>query len=275
MASDDTPSLEDLAADLSAETPDVKEEPVVAEPTDTESSTDESTEPDAEEETSEPEGDDATEEAAPDTAEEPVEKLSPAEERKQQLNTEIRDLVTQRRDLQAEVERLNSQVYAPQSIDDLTQEINPDTGEYYSRLEARVIAGEQARDLAAYNNQVAEAQLVIGTQSQRVLQDFPMFNPDSPDYKPEVANNAASIVAKAIQTDPNTGQVMGSNIDIYNFYQTIASANQASAVENQLKGRRASAQESASAEPQSSAAPKQAAPDPFLQGLMKGYGTGE
>jgi hypothetical protein len=260
MASDDTPSLEDLAADLSAETPDVKEETVVAEPTETESSTDETTE-DAEtdtEETAEEPDDGESDETEPEPQQ------TPAENRKQQLNSEIRDLVTQKRDLIAEVERLNNQTYAPQSPD----EIMAETGQ--SAVEARLTAMEQQRELDRYNTQVAEAQLVIENDSQRVLRELPMFNPESPEYRPEVANQAAQLVQQSIQTDPNTGQIIGSNIPIYQLYKTIANANQAAAVESQIKGQRSAEQMLAAAEPQSSAVPKQPKADPFLEGLTKG-----
>lgn len=266
MADADVPTLEDLAADLAGDSQetDVKEEPVVAEPTEPESSPEETTDPTDEPSDEEPSEEEASTEEEPEPSE-PEERLSPAEERKQQLNTDIRDLVSQRRDLMNEVERLNSQVYAPQSVDDIMDE----TGQ--SQAEARITAMEQRQELQAYNTQVAEAQLVIGTESERVLRDFPMFNPDSPDYNPNIASQAASQVAAAIQTDPNTGQITGSNLGIYNYYETLANAMQQTATENQLKGQRAAKQELAAAEPGSSAVPAQPKEDPFLTGLLKGY----
>lgn len=262
MADNDSPSLADLASDLAGET-DVNEAPVAQEATPEAPSTTETNEPETAEE-QEPEGEEleapADEEPAPEAP-------SPGEQRREQLNTEIRDLVTQRRDLIQEVERLNAQVYAPQSVD----EIMAETGR--SELEARMDARDQADALRDYNTHIAETQLVLSSESERVLNDFPMFNPQSPQYKPEVAEQAAQILQNALQYDQNTGQITGSNISPYQLYKTIASAQQAAAVENQVKGQRSAEQMLAAAEPQSSAVPKQPKEDPFLAGLMKGYST--
>jgi hypothetical protein len=261
MADADTPSFDELAADLAGEpeATDVKEETVEQEPTTEESSTEETTEPEAEE------TEDGEPSEEPDETEESDDKPSKAEERKQQLNTEIRDLVTQRRELMSEVERLNSQVYAPQSVDEIMAQ------EGISQAEARIAAMEQRQELAEYNTQVAEAQLVIGSQSDRVLRDFPMFNPDSPEFNSAIADRAASQLSQAILRDPNTGAVTGSNIDIYNYYETLAAAATATATENQLKGQRNAEQMAANAEPSSSAVPATPIDDPFLAGLTKGY----
>ena len=213
----DVPTFDDLASDLVTES-DVNETAVEQQDTTpTESSTEETKSPEvadtteAAEEEAETDSSDETDGETEELAEE-EQPQSKADERKAQLNTEIRDLVTQRRDLMQQVEELNARVYAPQSIDDLTQEVNPETGDYYSRLEARVIANEQRTELAEYNTRVAEAQLVISSESERVLNDFPMFNPDSPEYAPAVAEQAAQLLRQNLQTDPNTGQISGTNI---------------------------------------------------------------
>lgn len=186
---------------------------------------------------------------------------SKAEERKTQLNSEIRDLVSQRNAIKAEVEQLNNQVYAPESVQDLVNQ-------GMSETDARIAAMEQRMELSQYNDRVAEAQLTISAESQRVLSDFPMFDPSSQQYKPEVATQAAEILKSALVFDQNTGQVVGSNVSPYALYKTINDANQASAVENQLAGQKATEQMLAAAEPQSSAVPKEKKEDPFLAGLL-------
>jgi outer membrane murein-binding lipoprotein Lpp len=267
MADNEPPSLSDLAGELAGDA-DVKEEAVAQDATTEESSTEETktTEEEAAADSTESEDDGADASDTEETTEEDSEQ-SPAEQRKAQLNTEIRDLVTQRRELMQEVEQLNAQVYAPQSVDDIMAE----TGQ--SQAEARITAMEQRQELSDYNNRIAEAQLVIGTESERVLNDFPMFNPDSPQYKADVATQAAELLKSNLLYDQNTGQIIGSNISPYQLYKTIASANQASAVENQIKGQRNAERMLSAADPQSSASEtKTVKQDPFLAGLTKGYG---
>lgn len=193
---------------------------------------------------------------------------SAADERKQQLNTEIRDLVSQRNTLRAEVEKANAEVYQPATEDELVGQVNPDTGQEYSRVEAKLAAFEQAQELKAYNDQVADNQLTLATEAQKVVQDFPMFNPDSDQYKPELAAKADALLGKNLILDQNTGQPIGSNVSPYELYQTIAMAAQASAVEGQIQGQKATEKMLASVDSASGAAPPaKTEDDNFLKGL--------
>lgn len=264
MADDESPVIQLDDADFADESTDVNEAPVEqqdATAEDSSSEGDQETEA-AADETEDTEGDTEAEEAtdAEDTADE--QPLSAADERKQQLNTEIRDLVTQRNSLRQEVERINGQVYGARTPEQIMEEDGLDD------VRAEMKSMREERELQAYNERVSEAQLVIGTESQRVIQDFPMFNPDSPEYKPAVAEQAAQLLRQSLEIDPNTNQVVGSTVSPYQLYQTIASANQVSAVENQIAGQKATEQMLASAEPQGSVAPKQPKEDPFLAGLL-------
>lgn len=193
---------------------------------------------------------------------------SAADERKQQLNTEIRDLVSKRNTLRAEVEKANAEVYQPATEDELVGQVNPDTGQEYSRVEAKLAAFEQAQELKAYNDQVADNQLTLATEAQKVVQDFPMFNPDSDQYKPELAAKADALLGKNLILDQNTGQPIGSNVSPYELYQTIAMAAQASAVEGQIQGQKATEKMLASVDSASGAAPPaKTEDDNFLKGL--------
>lgn len=187
---------------------------------------------------------------------------SKAEERKQQLNTEIRDLVSQRNAIKQEVEKLNSQVYQPESVEDLVEQ-------GMSEQDARIAAMERKQEIADYNNKVVEAQLTLSSESQRVLQDFPLFDPESSDFKPQIAEQAASLLEANLVKDPNTGQVIGSNVSPYQLYKTIADAYQVSQQEGQIKGQKATEQMLASVDAPSSAAPakKEEDKDPFLAGF--------
>lgn len=261
---DDVPSLEDLANDLAGDSQDVNNEVDKQEPTHEESSTEANKEPEVAEAESEDEAETETDdeaEAEPDETEEQPHGV--AEERKRELNEEIRDLVSQRNSIRSEVEQLTAQTYQVQSPQELVDE-------GLSETDARVEALRQQIEIKDYNDRVADVQLQIGSESQRVLQDFPMFDPQSPQYKPEVAAEAAQILGNSLVQDPNNGQIIGSNVSPYQLYKTIAKASEASAVENQIKGQQSTEKMLASVDAPSSAAPKEAPEDHFLAGLTKG-----
>jgi len=273
MARGTTPTIELDAEEILADSPDVKDEKVESQETTTEEA---STEEKKETEVAEPVADgepDAEEESEEKSEDEPEAKEEPkvedkpqsrADERKDQVNTEIRDLVSQRNALRQEVEKLNSQVYQPQTVDQLVSE-------GMSEAEARIAAMEQKIELTDYNNRVAEAQLVINSESQRVLQDFPIFDPESPTYSEKLAASTAEILRSNLIIDPNTNQVIGSNVSPYQLYKTIAEATQVNAVDNQIQGQKATEKMLASVDAESSAPPKVAKEDPFLVGLTKHF----
>lgn len=201
-------------------------------------------------------------------ADKPTEEDKPqgkAEERKTQLNTEIRDLVAKRNALKAEVEKANAEVYQPAAEDELTDQTNPETGQPYTSLEAKIEAMRQQQEMEKYNTQVAEAQLTIESESQRVLNDFPVFNPDSSEYDKELAEETSQLLSSNLILDPNTNQVIGSHVSPYQLYKTVARAHQSSTVKGQIKGREETEQMLANADSASNAAPIAKAKDPVLE----------
>lgn len=189
-----------------------------------------------------------------DQTEEP---LSKADERKTQLNTEIRDLVSQRNALRDEVVKANSEVYQPATEDELKEQgLSPEM--------AAIEAMKQEREVERFNNQVADAQLTIESESMRVLNDFPMFNPDNKEYNEELSNEAATLLQANLLFDPNTNQVIGSNVSPYQLYKTLARASGISEVKGQLKGQQSTEKMLANADNASSAAPPKKAVDPVI-----------
>lgn len=146
-------------------------------------------------------------------------------------------------------------------------QINPETGEYYNPLEAKVAALEQSQQLERYNNQVAEAQLTLESESNRVMQDFPMFNPESDSYMPEVAEKASQLLRSNLVFDERTGQVIGSHTSPYLLYQTLAEATKSSAVQGQIDGQKATERMLANADNNPSNPPAKPKEDPFLVGF--------
>lgn len=196
----------------------------------------------------------------PEKAEETPEKTSEtpkADERKAQLNTEIRDLVAQRNALKAEVEKANAEVYQVATEDELTEQ-------GMSAVEAKVEAMRQERELEKYNSQVADAQLTLGHESQRVLNDFSIFNPDSEDYDKELADEAAALLEANLIIDENTKQVIGSNVSPYQLYKTIAKASGISAAKGQVQAQKATEQMLANADAPASTPKPEEKVDPLI-----------
>lgn len=199
----------------SEEKPAADKEPEVAKPT----------------ETKETETDGGDESKKPTDETETEKPLGKAEVRKQELNTEIRDLVSQRNALKTEVEKANAEVYQVASESELTEK-------GMSPIEAKVEAMRQEREMEKFNAQVADAQLTIGHESNRVLQDFPIFNPDSADFDKELADEAATLLDANLIRDPNSNQIIGSNVSPYQLYKTLARASTVSSVKGQLQGQK-------------------------------------
>jgi hypothetical protein len=202
-------------------------------------------------------------EAKPDEAEKPEDKveekpLAKADERKAQLNTEIRDLVSQRNSLRDQVAKANAEVYQVATEDELV-----DQG--MSALEAKVEAMRQETEVSKYNERVAEEQLRIGHESDRVLRDFPMFNPESSEYDQELGEEAATLLRANLILDPNTQQVIGSNVSPYQLYKTLARASGISAAKGQIQGQQDTQAMLASADTASSVAPAKVTKDPVLE----------
>jgi hypothetical protein len=251
------------------------------ESTKTESSPVETKEPEAEAEVTKdveaqpdtPEETEAKEtEGEPEQSEVPEETDKPtkADERKAQLNQEIRDLVSQRNAIKAEVTKATGEVYQPATENDLVDE-------GMSVTEAKVEAMRQQLEVRDYNERVAEAQLTLGSESLRVMNDFPIFNPDSDQFDQELAEEAASLLESNLIRDPNVpeidpetgkptgnGLIIGSNVSPYKFYKTLARASGISATKGQLKGQQAHQEMLANADSPGSVAPPKKTVDPVV-----------
>lgn len=199
---------------------------------------------------------DQPEKAEEPEADKPEEKpQTKAEERKSQLNTEIRDLVAQRNALKEEVAKAN-EVYQPATEQELQDE-------GMSANDAKVEALRQEIEISKYNDKVADAQLTIEHESNKILSDFAWTNPESPEYKEELSQEAAQLLQANLIFDENTGQVIGSNISPYQLYKTLDRASGISAVQGQLKGQQAAEQQLANADPVGSTAPPKQKVDPI------------
>lgn len=175
-----------------------------------------------------------------------------AEKRKEQLNSEIRELVAQRNAIREETSRLIKEKYGAQTNgqvkteDELVNDINPETGDYYTRAEARAEITknrldqlEQERQREEYASQIAESRFTMEQEATQAVKDFPMFNSQSDQYNKELATEAAEILSGAIEKDPQTGMEIGCKIPIYKFYLMLAKAAESAKKQGEIAGREA------------------------------------
>jgi len=158
---------------------------------------------------------DTTEESSDETSEEDKPKAkNSAENRKLQLNQEIRELVATRDRTRREVEAQNSQYYRPASKEDL---VNSGMDESEARYESL----KQELALKDYNSQVTETTSTVNTESLQVLSDFPEVDRESSQYDEKLAERAAKAYQRVagIVEDKNSGYIVSVNELPYQFYK--------------------------------------------------------
>lgn len=211
------------------------------------------------------------EEEGKDKAEDTEGKPKGAEDRKAQLekdiedskeklgidpSTEIRDLVAAKNALRESVSKANSDAYKPATEEELT-------AEGMSATDAKLEAMKQSMEMRDYTEKVAEAQLTIESESNRILRDFGWANPQSENFKEELANEASQLLQANLIIDPNTNQVIGSNISPYQLYKTLDRASGIERANGQIEGQQATEKQMANADPASSAAPPKKSENPL------------
>ena len=175
-----------------------------------------------------------------------------AETRKQQLNNEIRDKIAERNALRDEIAELNRQKYQLRSVDDiptvdaLMDQQNPETGDYYTRMEAKLARLEAERELEReqrqldeYNEKIVDNRLRLKDEASQALKDFPMFDEESGSYNKDLADQANQIAERLIIVDENTGQIVGSRGSIYEVYAALANAAKVAETNGKISGRKA------------------------------------
>lgn len=182
-----------------------------------------------------------------------------AEARKEQLqgelesaeakSAEIRQLVAQKNEAIAEQQRLyaelekikEAEAEAEQipSLDYIMQQENPETGDFYTEYEARMIQEniklqyeleklEQMTEEQEYESRIAESVDGFASDIERTLRDFPVFDSSSDQYDPGLSAEAERILLDTLIYEPNTGRLIGSNVPVYQLYKTLHEAAQGS-----------------------------------------------
>lgn len=188
----------------------------------------------------------AQQEAPSDTEEtDSEEQLAPKSQNR------FQQLANENREMKAELERLRRQEVQLATEQQLVNEINPDTGEYYTPQEIERITfaqsrEQQAQDIASqrYELEVQDVQFQLRDEATRALTDFPMFDETSKDYDPVQAAKVDALLGKNLvwETDAEgkqTGRVIGSQVSPYELYQTVHDAVQSGKTAGQVNGQRA------------------------------------
>lgn len=177
---------------------------------------------------------------------------SRADARKQQLNSEIRDKVAERNALRDEIAALSRKKFDLENgqsipeVESLVEQINPNTGDYYTRAEAenlrlnqRLDALEKQKEFEDYVERVADSRIQLSNDANQVIKDFPIFDPESDQYNAELTAAADEIMQSSLIVDENTGQVIGSRLSPYSVYSAIARAKASGDAAGKTSGRRA------------------------------------
>lgn len=225
-----------------------------------------------------------TEKTSADESSKPQEsddKSTRANKRNEQLNYEIRDKVRERNALRDEIAALQAQkanlqpVAELPTINELMNQRNPATGDYYSRAEAenailkqRLDAIEGRRAIEDYAERVADSITQMSGEADRVVKDFPIFDPDSNQYNASLTKEADDIMKGLLVYDAD-GQPVGTRVPLYQVYSTIAKAAASGEITGKSAGRKAALDMMNNADVGSSAkAPASAEDDDFLAGLL-------
>lgn len=166
-------------------------------------------------------------------------------------------LANENRQLREYVEQLNAQVYQPVTPEELINE-------GYSEEMAEVKALRRDLEIQRYNTQIVEAQAGLNSESDQIVSDFPIFNPDSPDFQADIAADAAEALNASLIRDPNTGQIIGSHISPYQIYKPIADAFEKAKRSGQVQGQKATERMLANVDAPASITPKETKKDPLL-----------
>lgn len=186
---------------------------------------------------SESQADDPTEETEPETQPQGEQKVAPKSENR------YRQLANENRELKERLTRLKTQETQVASEQELLNEVNPETGEYYTVQEAERIARQQTLEQTAqsaaqerYVLEVQQNQDTIRSEAQKALTEFPMFDSDNPAYNPTLSAQADQLLGQSLIID--NGVLVGSTLSPYQIYKTIADATQANSAKARADAQR-------------------------------------
>lgn len=163
----------------------------------------------------------------------------------QKLANDNNQLARDNEALRQQLEQLESRKAQVAQEQQLLDEINPETGEYYTPGEVERIAyynsrqAEQQRlETQQGELQVRLSQSQLANETQQVLSTYSMFDAENKEYNPELTSLADGLLSDSLLKDPNTGDLVGSKISPVKLYQTIASVYEQGVRAGQIKGQK-------------------------------------
>lgn len=178
-------------------------------------------------------------------------------DQKQQDNREIRDLLSQRNTLREQIAQANAQAYgAPDmsqlpTVEQLMTTENPDTEEFYTKLEAQVEVIKRHQEMERnhqqfneYNNRIADSVTQMMNETDAVLRDFPWADSEKKDaYDPILVKQADTLLANNTVYDQKTGYPIGARQSIYQIYEALNVARTQNMQQAEADARRAAEQQ--------------------------------
>jgi hypothetical protein len=187
-------------------------------------------------------------------------------------------LANENRELRERLAQLNSRETQVATEQELMNQVNPETGDYYTPAEAERIARYQANEQTQqalaqerYQLEVQSNQQSIATEAQKALTDFPMFDETNKEYNASLAAQADQLMSQSLLIE--NGVIVGAKISPYQIYKTIADSISYGATKGQVEAQKATQQMLASVDASPSASqaskPKE---DPMLEAFKKEAG---
>lgn len=208
------------------------------------------------EEVSDKQTDDTTDEEADESETEDTEQdpqteepqYSKAEQRKEQLNTEIRQMVESKRQLEQELQQMQQSQRPdgqPLTEEAILNEVNPNTGEYFTPTEAQVVLMQQQihqmqqqSQQQQYESQVSQAQTRLAQDIEGSLKDYPMFNSESKEFNKPLADRARVFIEANLVKD-QSGRIVSTNMPVRDILSTLADIQSSSVTVGEAKARQA------------------------------------
>lgn len=236
----------------------------VEQPTTTEESSPEETKPVEEAKESEETESTESEDSGDTTDEDAEETTEDKPKAKNNAQDRIRGLVSEKRALQKEVERLTAMAYQPKTAQQLQEEGMDENA-------AQIEALRQENAVKDYTQHVVELTNDLNMESLQVMQDFPVFNPNSPQYDKEFADEVGQKYLRmaGIETDPRTGSIVKANVLPYEYYETMANVHSRGLTKGQISGKKAAEKQLASTETIGNQTTKKESTDPVLDILLR------
>lgn len=158
-------------------------------------------------------------------------------------NRAIRELVARRNEARAyrqQLEQEQAQQYQetpPETqgqslptLEQIMQTENPETGDFFTEFEAKAVLQnlqlqQQLVDIqqATYEAQVSASIDGMSSDANRVLKDFPEFDPLSDEYDSELDKDVNYFLQRMLIYD-DAGKIIGSEESIYQLYQSFHKA---------------------------------------------------